>query len=92
MCAWRAVLALLSLRRTVLAHDRAVPNPNPNSNPSPNPNPNSNPSPSPSPNPNPSPSPNPNPKCEQACAALQSLLSGDRKEDCAIVRKNGAPQ
>jgi len=30
--------------------------------------------------------------CEQACAALQSLLSGDRKEDCAIVRKNGAPQ
>ena len=29
--------------------------------------------------------------CEQACAALQSILSGDRKEDCAIVRKNGQP-
>ena len=55
-------------------------------------NPKPTPNPSPSPNPNPSPSPNPNPKCEQACAALQSLLSGDRKEDCAIVRKNGAPQ
>ena len=26
---------------------------------------------------------------EQACAALQAVLSGDRKEDCAVVRKNG---
>ena len=26
---------------------------------------------------------------EQACAALQAVLSGDRKEDSAVVRKNG---
>ena len=27
--------------------------------------------------------------CEQACVALQSLLSGERKADCEVVRKNG---